>query len=158
MIYLEPPAYKPRGPDGKGWNRLRLDVMTPAAQCALRPLDISACYESATNRAVWGGGYGWCVNEGKCSECPIAQGTVFPKQSLPAPFGDWFYVREYHNGTPHMMHQFEKGWESYSFWGFTWADLRHDPHFYVAKIGRDQYSRWVLMQRRPQDELRSAND
>lgn len=50
MNYLEPPTYQVRGPDGKGWNRLRLDVMTPVPQCALQPLDIASCYEAATNR------------------------------------------------------------------------------------------------------------
>ena len=39
--------YNPRGPDGQGRNRLRLEVLQPAApeRCLLRPTDLRACWE-----------------------------------------------------------------------------------------------------------------
>ncbi|KUN37719.1 hypothetical protein AQJ30_15660 [Streptomyces longwoodensis] len=83
-IHLTAPEAAPGGPDGKGWNRLSLNAhFGQAAQCALRPQRWAALLESQdTRRARWGG-FGPCVNGGKCDACPLLaalhdQCTVVP--------------------------------------------------------------------------------
>lgn len=83
-IYLRAPEAPANGPDGKGWNRLSLNAHGGfLPQCALRPRRWGALLESMdTRRARWGG-FGPCVNRGRCDDCPVrsalhGQCTVVP--------------------------------------------------------------------------------
>jgi hypothetical protein len=72
-IYLPAPSHDPKGPDGKGWNRLSLNAHMGSfgAQCALLPKFYSNLVESLdTRRAHWGG-YGHCIRRGECEGCPV---------------------------------------------------------------------------------------
>lgn len=100
MIYLEPPSYRPGGPDGKGWNRLSLNAHMGAAQprCALRPRTYPALWTSHRNtaHAEWGGDYGLCHHDGACGTCPVLTG---PPRHLDAT-GDTVLVRVRERGEP----------------------------------------------------------
>lgn len=71
-IHLPPPAFRPGGPDGQGWNRLSIGWQ-PGAQCALQPTDWPTLFESQdTRRARWGG-FGPCTKGGDCGACPVLE-------------------------------------------------------------------------------------
>ncbi|RRR79778.1 hypothetical protein [Streptomyces sp. RP5T] len=83
-IFLREPEAPAGGPDGKGWNRLSLNAHGGTGhQCALRPRRWGALLESQdTRRARWGG-FGRCINRGRCDGCPVldawrGQCTVIP--------------------------------------------------------------------------------
>ncbi|MFF3378082.1 hypothetical protein ACFYXF_34665 [Streptomyces sp. NPDC002680] len=127
-IYLREPQAAPRGPDGKGWNRLSLNAHSgTGSQCALRPRCWAALIEAQdTRRAHWGG-HGLCIRRGQCENCPVmeawrgqctvvpvnaprvlvrvelvfAQGTMF---TGPATYRLWVTTgpedRDYRNGQP----------------------------------------------------------
>ncbi|RSN14843.1 hypothetical protein DMH25_07870 [Streptomyces sp. WAC 01325] len=71
-LFLEQPTY-PRGPDGRGWNRLSLNAhFDRRHQCGLQPTRFAALYEALTGRQHWGG-FGRCFvgHPGSCGSCPV---------------------------------------------------------------------------------------
>ncbi|MCY0923514.1 MULTISPECIES: hypothetical protein [unclassified Streptomyces] len=67
----EPEPVRPS--DGKGYNRLSLNGHIGAAgpQCALLPRSYATLFESQdTRRARWGG-FGSCIRDGACTQCPV---------------------------------------------------------------------------------------
>ncbi|MEU6712978.1 hypothetical protein ABZ897_15970 [Nonomuraea sp. NPDC046802] len=119
-IYLEPPAYKPGGPDGKGWNRLSLNAHMgmDTAHCALRPRSYGKLYESQdTRRASWAG-FGSCVNGGHCDACPV----LTAKPTTLRSFTQDVLIRIDERGRPWLMNKPEQGWAS-SAERWTWDEL-----------------------------------
>lgn len=74
-IYLKPDSYSPNGPDGKGWNRLRVDAIEPSPQCAMLPKTYSALRECQNTMLAKYGPYKNCVRSGDCSNCDILNTT-----------------------------------------------------------------------------------
>ncbi|MEV0297131.1 hypothetical protein [Nocardia sp. NPDC050710] len=80
-IYLPAPRPNPRGPDGRGWNRISLGAHygAPASQCALRPHTYPALVDirRGSRFSAWGP-YDPCprapYSEGErpdCLNCPV---------------------------------------------------------------------------------------
>ncbi|WP_369228432.1 hypothetical protein AB5J52_48145 (plasmid) [Streptomyces sp. R39] len=70
--FLEQPTY-PRGPDGRGWNRLSLNAhFDQLHQCGWQPRRFTTLFEALTNRQHWGG-FGRCFagRPGVCGSCPV---------------------------------------------------------------------------------------
>lgn len=108
-IYLPAPACDPCGPDGQGRNRLRVEILDPLPQCALKPRTMRKLLLETydTQHARWGG-FGPCDGHGQCSRCPL--------HTDPQPLGfraAQLAVRVDETGRPWIMHHLEKGWASY---------------------------------------------
>lgn len=140
-IYLKAPAHRNGGPDGQGWNRMSLGSLA-GDQCALRPRDYSHLAESQDTRRAGYGGYGPCVSEGKCIECPILQAAP---RHLDA-FTDRLLVRIHPNGEPYLMDHPEKGWSSLA-WRWTWQELARLDGWTVGRAHRDEHSGGFWLER-----------
>ncbi|WP_410646263.1 hypothetical protein [Amycolatopsis sp. cmx-4-54] len=78
-LYLPAPESAPRGPDGRGWNRLTLGAHygRPPAQCALRPRTYPTLHETLrTTELATFGYHGRCVRHTSpqypdCRTCPV---------------------------------------------------------------------------------------
>jgi hypothetical protein len=134
-IYLQPPARSPRGPDGRGWNRLTISLPI-GDQCALRPRSYPALVESQdTRRAAWGG-FGPCIRDGDCRHCPVFQA---PMAELRA-FGDRILVRIHpHDGWPYLMNHPERGWASLAY-RWTWEQVARVAGWRIGDRHVDQHS------------------
>lgn len=69
-IFLPAPTHRPSGPDGQGWNRLRVESVA-FDQCALQPLTYASLWESHNTPRAGYGYKGHCVRAGACEGCPI---------------------------------------------------------------------------------------
>lgn len=122
-IHLRAPQYDPRGPDGRGWNRLSVNAHmgSPADQCALRPRTWAGMYGVRDSRRARWGNNGRCINAGNCGGCPILHLTQDDPKWLPA-HTDTVLVRlkEWDGDsrvtlpppTPYVVDQPELGWAS----------------------------------------------
>lgn len=141
-IYLTPPSDDPRGPDGQGRNRLRVDTMEPSAQCAFRPTSWQTMLESwDTRRARWGM-FGRCVNGGNCeSACPIIMQC--PRE-LRA-FTDRVLFRLV-DGKPWAMNRPEQGLGSFGY-QWSWTDLARFEGWDFDGAHRDQHGEGFWLKR-----------
>lgn len=153
-IYLTPNySHNPKGPDGNGLNRLRVDHLEPLAQCALKPKTYSALKECQNTEKSLYGPYEQCTNNGDCKNCAFFNSKNESNLEKPV-FANEFYIRELgFGGNPCSVNKIEKGWKSTSYWGFKWTDVNCDPDFYPHEFGYDKHSRWVLMKRKPDAHL-----
>lgn len=116
-IYLPAPAPPSRGPDGQGWNRTYLGSLA-GEQCALRPRDYTHLIESQDTRRARYGGYGPCINSGKCDGCPVLR-----RRKTLTSFDDRVLVRVHEmDGRPYLMNRPEDGWASLA-QRWTWEEL-----------------------------------
>lgn len=138
-IYLPRPPHDPRGPDGKGWNRIGLyNADLSADECALRPRSYGALWESQDTRRATYGVYGPCTRQGQCDGCPVLAAIVNGPAPPLRPAGvDRVLVRVKSRPafpdalfdqcmihTPHLMDDPEQGWHSAST-PTTWDRLSH---------------------------------
>ena len=71
---LMPPAHNCGGPDGRGWNRLRVDTLGPSPQCAMKPKTYEALKHEVrrgSSFCAWGP-YGPCTGS-DCRTCKYSQ-------------------------------------------------------------------------------------
>lgn len=112
MIFLKAPSHDPVGPDGKGWNRLRVDTLTGSDQCALRPKTAEKfVYESSDTRHARYGGFKDCENQGVCSSCPIYNEPL----RSPLEGVERVMVRIDEKGRAWVMNRPEAGWSSFGY-------------------------------------------
>jgi hypothetical protein len=142
-IRLEGPQSSPRGPDGRGWNRISLaGWWTPSNQCALLPTDYTHLRESQdTRRARWGG-YGPCTHDGGCESCPIFQAAPTHLDALT----DRVLVRIHPQDTHvYLMNRPEDGWASNA-QRWTWSRLSRLEGWEVGERHSDEHSEgfWLI--------------
>jgi hypothetical protein len=144
-IHLKAPQPPLGGPDGRGWTRLNIGSMGALVsdECALRPRDYSHLREShADTRRARYGGYGPCVTEGRCEECPIFKAAPLTLAALT----DRVLVRIGPGGSPYLMNRPEDGWASVAR-RWTWQDLaRLDGWTIGARYG-DEHSDGFWLER-----------
>ena len=135
-IYLEPPAYKPGGPDGQGWNRLSLNAHMDGglAQCALRPRSYGKLFESQDTRHARWTGFGVCVGEGQCGTCPVLAAEPTELRS----FTREVLVRISDRGAPYVMNKPEQGWSSLA-QKWTWDDIARLRGWELGRRHNDEY-------------------
>lgn len=154
-IFLHAPSHDPRGPDGRGHNRIEIQGITHD-QCALRPRSYGTLVESRdTRRARWGG-FAPCANEkpGSCDQCPILRAR---HRKLDV-FGDTVLVRIAENRrpggllsdivttTPWVMNRPEGGWGSYGE-PWTWEQLSLVDGWDIGQAYRDQHGEGFWLNR-----------
>lgn len=143
-IYLKVPAHRNGGPDGQGWNRISLGSLA-GDQCALRPRDYSHLRESQDTRRAGYGGYGPCINDGNCADCPILQAAP---RTLDW-FGDRALVRVHpSDGLPYLMNRPEDGWASLAK-RWTWQDLARLEGWEIGRRHRDEHGDGFWLERCP---------
>ncbi|MGF6440298.1 hypothetical protein [Paraburkholderia youngii] len=114
----DPRAESPRGPDGKGWNRLSINPMRPFDRCSLKPLSRQAALDTARGMAQFGNkiAYDRCVGAGDCSSCAHANRDR----------DDWkstWLIRESERGHVWLLGNQEKGWSAYGYCYASWEAL-----------------------------------
>jgi hypothetical protein len=140
-IHLKAPAYRPGGPDGQGWNRISLGSLA-GDQCALRPRDYSHLRESQDTRRASYGGYGPCISDGDCTNCPILQAAPRHLNSL----DDRVLVRTHRDGHVYLMNRPEDGWASLAL-RWTWQDIARLEGWTIGRAYRDEYSDGFWLER-----------
>ncbi|MCX5138350.1 hypothetical protein [Streptomyces sp. NBC_00338] len=140
-IHLKVPAHRNGGPDGQGWNRMSLGSLA-GDQCALRPRDYSHLRESQDTRRARYGGYGPCVSEGNCAECPILQASPRHLDSLDSRV----LVRIHADGYLYLMNRPDDGWAS-SAKRWTWQDVARLDGWEIGRRHCDAHSDGFWLER-----------
>jgi len=139
-IHLLPPNEDPRGPDGRGRNRLRVDTMTLSSQCALKPKSYpSLKYESTNTMLARWGWFGTCHKNGDCKNCEMLQPTELD-------FGqEKALVRIDEENNPWIMNKPERGWGEYGK-KVTWEFLARLRGWKIGETHKDEESSgfWLL--------------
>ncbi len=83
-VYLPAPQRDPRGPDGQGWNRLRIESFWND-ECALKPTTWQTLWiaQTDTRRASYGN-FGYCGRKGDCDSCPVMARFTSERLTMPA--------------------------------------------------------------------------
>ncbi|MEU8642303.1 hypothetical protein AB0C91_10335 [Streptomyces sp. NPDC048674] len=143
-IHLPAPAHRNGGPDGQGWNRMSLGSLA-GDECALRPRDYSHLVESQDTRRARYGGYGPCISDGKCTDCPILQAAPQRLSSL----DDRVLVRVHPvDGRPYLMNRPEDGWASLAK-RWTWQDMARLDGWEIGRRHRDEHGDGFWIHRVP---------
>lgn len=134
LSFLPPDSYDPRGADGRGRNRLRLEVMPPARRCPLLPLTYEAAWESQHrpehSRQSWAS-FAPCTG-GACEACPV---FTAQRERLYAPT----VAREDERGRVWLMNRREGGWAEFGYPHETWGALLAAWDVTVGSRGRDEH-------------------
>lgn len=82
-IYLRAPDRDPGGPDGRGWNRLRIESFW-LDECALKPHTWQGLLVAQTDtRFARYGNCGPCGLQGNCGDCPFYRRFRTEKLTIP---------------------------------------------------------------------------
>lgn len=138
-IFLPAPAYDPKGPDGRGWNRISIMGLC-ADECALRPTCESAFWEAQDTRRTRYGIYGPCTNSGNCKTC----NRLHQEEQWPW-FGSEILVRIDEKGAPWVMNRPDEGWGEYGR-PTTWEYLSSLQSVTFERY-RDKYGRGIMIRR-----------
>jgi hypothetical protein len=135
-IHLKAPEPALGGPDGRGWTRLSIGSMGALVsdECALRPRDYSHLRESQDTRRARYGGYGPCIADGRCEDCPIFQAAPRTLAALT----DRVLVRIGPGGVPYLMNRLEDGWASVAR-RWEWQDLARLDGWTIGRAHRDEH-------------------
>jgi hypothetical protein len=142
QVFIPAPPRYPRGPDGKGWNRLRIESIW-GDECALKPRSPAMLWETR-NRPAGYGGYGPCPVRGACSTCPVANSPVRPMLARtdrvlvridPA---DWGVLRLAAAAGSEPEHPGE---------AWTWTQLARLSDWEPGRQGRDADGEWFWLDR-----------
>lgn len=137
--FLKSPSYNPCGPDGRGMNRLRTEVILND-QCAFQPKSYAALKFEArdTRRARWGT-FGMCLREGKCESCALAATTTLDS------FMDRVLVRIGEDNAPWVMNRSDDGWGEFGK-PVTWSFLARLEGWEIGDRYTDGHSKgfWLL--------------
>lgn len=108
----------PRGPDGRGWNRLSINPMAPVERCSLKPVTRQAALDTARGMAQFGNkfAYDHCERDGDCTSC--AHATRYRDDWNPG----WI-IREDDNGHVWLLGNQEKGWAAFGYCYASWQVL-----------------------------------
>lgn len=136
-IFLDPPQHNPRGPDGKGWNRIAI-TCDPQPQCALRPRTEATFWESQDTVRAQYGNFLSCINGGRCNGCPKMElDNKFPW------FGPKILIRIAKDGTAWAMNRPDDGWGEYGC-PISWEDLSRIDGVTFERY-RDAHGRGVMV-------------
>jgi hypothetical protein len=138
--FLPPDDYNASGPDGKGRNRLRVEVMSPAPRCPFKPLTYEAAWESQHRpehaRLSWAS-FGLCEGSA-CASCPAFS---VGRERLYAPA----VVREDADGRAWLMSRREGGWAEFGYPYRTWGDLLAAWDVILGNRGHDEHGAYIYV-------------
>lgn len=136
--------YSPRGPDGQGRNRLRVDALSPSARCMAQPTSFQAAWEvfhrPAHVRASWGF-FRPCTHE-RCATCPVAARARGPRRRL---MSDASVIREDEQGRVWLLSRRDGGWAEFGLPYDSWADLLLDWELVVERWSSDEHGRYYTV-------------
>lgn len=132
LITLPEPR-SPRGPDGKGWNRLSINPMGPIDRCSLKPLSRQAALDTARGMAQYGNpiAYGRCEGSRGCSTCAHAN------RERDDWSGTWL-IREDDKGHVWLLGNREKGWAARGYSYASWESLMNTTWLPKLKRLKDE--------------------
>lgn len=142
-IFLEAPTQDPRGPDGQGRNRLRVDSLDPTPRCALRPRSFPTLRESQnTMLAQWNGQFGRCISQGMCESCGHASYRFRLPEGL-----EHLVIRLHEDGSLHYSSEQDAGWAA-NLTPIDWDDLATlEDGWVISRASRDQHSEFITITR-----------
>lgn len=138
--FIPSDEYDPGGPDGKGRNRLRIEIMEPSPRCGLVPLDEQAAWTMEHRSRFWK--LSWSrFAPCEVGRCPLQRERY--KRTAP------MVIRE-HNEQQGVLFLVEDATESsfecYSIWFKNWESLYRSQEIRIAWPKRDKYGRyWSLL-------------
>lgn len=112
----------PKGPDGRGWNRLAIFGLDSHARCSRRPATRQGALDTLRGMARFGNplAYQDCVSSLPCAQCRIA---TAPKE----PWNSAWHLREDAQGLVWLLGDIAKGFGGYGYcykgWGALLADV-----------------------------------
>ena len=139
-----PDTYDPRGPDGQGRNRLRVEVVTPAPRCRLRPETYEAAWthdNRPTHAAACWSSFGPCVYSGDCAGCPLAVKRAASWLFWPDP-PDRSVIRALGDDL-HLMNRQRGGFRQRSIPYRSWAALYADVAIRVVGKKTDEHGEYI---------------
>lgn len=143
-IFIPAPPRYPKGPDGQGWNRLRVESIW-GDECGLKPRSPAKLWETR-NRPPAYGGYGPCPVGGACGTCPVLNA---PRRQLLARTGrvlvridpdDWGVLRLAEAASSEPDHPGEV---------WSWTQLARLDGWEPGCHGRDDEGEWFWLQQEP---------
>lgn len=163
-IRLRPPAYRPGGPDGQGWNRLSLNAHIGSderPQCALRPRTYPQLWESQdTRRARWGG-WGACTRPDDSTGDPCGGCLVLAREPRELASPDRRVLVRIREGTPvppfgrvdepWVMGRPDGGWEAPGE-PWSWEDLVRVRGWRIGRRHVDEHSDGFWLEREDRKE------
>ena len=111
--------HNPRGPDGRGWNRMSLQAIEPTPRCTLRPKSREAALDHlrGVKLPALAPFYDDCTAPGaSCAKCERATAKRDPWRR------EWC-IREDQAGRPWLALSFSTGWAGWAYFYPTWAAL-----------------------------------
>ena len=126
-------TYDPRGPDGKGWNRMAIIGLGPHDRCMLMPKTRQAALDTLRGMARYGSitSYEECPNgKSACLACPIA---IREKDH----WNDIWHIREDNNGHVWLLGNVELGFAGFGYFYKSWAALMADVDVPMLKRMKD---------------------
>lgn len=136
-IYLPAPECDPRGPDGKGWNRLSMTGGSRMCndQCALQPRSYATLVESQDTRRARYGGFGGCGMSGNCQTCPVYHAPPIPLDR----HAEGRVLIRIEDGHPREYVSPDHGLDSHS-WPWTWQRLGRLEGWVIGPPFHDEWS------------------
>lgn len=112
-------AHDPKGPDGKGWNRLAIFGLGPTDRCILMPKTRQAALDTLRGMARHGSitSYDVCTNgQAPCQSCPVATKERDP-------WNDGWHIREDARGIVWLLGDVDKAFSGRGYYFKDWAAL-----------------------------------
>ncbi|WP_018309655.1 hypothetical protein [Cupriavidus sp. UYPR2.512] len=111
--------HDPRGPDGKGWNRLAIIVLGPTDRCIRMPKTRQAALDTLRGMARHGSitSYDVCTNgQMPCQSCPVATKERDP-------WNDGWHIREDARGIVWLLGNVDKAFSGRGYYFKGWTAL-----------------------------------
>lgn len=149
-VYMPAPATPAAGPDGKGWNRLRIEAgFMCTDECALKPRSWQSLWIAQTDtRRSHYGTCGPCGLRGDCDNCPV---WAKSHELLTSPdhgdgSGRMLARIDRVRGLVWLMVEPELGWDSVGY-PWTWEDLARLSGWVVERGYQDEHSEGFWLRR-----------
>jgi len=130
-----PDTHDPKGPDGKGWNRIAIFGLGPYDRCILMPKTRQAALDTLRGMARYGSitSYEECANgKSPCHSCPIAMKERDP-------WNDAWHIREDSQGNVWLLGDVEKAFAGFGYVYKNWAALMASVELPMLKRVQDNH-------------------
>jgi len=130
-----PDEHDPRGPDGKGWNRIAIFGLGPYDRCTLRPKTRQAALDTLRGMARYGSitSYEECSNgKSPCHTCPVAN-------KAREEWNNNWHIREDLQQNVWLLGDIEKAFSGFGYAYKNWAALLFDVEVPMLKRMNDAH-------------------
>lgn len=115
-------SHNPKGPDGRGWNRMAIIGLSASARCTLRPTTRQGALDTLRGMRFYGNptAYDECISKSPCHSCGVANAKRDPWNA------EW-HLREDSQGRVWLLGNAELGFAGqgycYNDWGRLMAKI-----------------------------------